>query len=252
MISFLKRCLLKFVVRQKKKKSGFVEAAADASDVALANYAKERGRDVTLLLIGANNGVENDPYVHRALQYGWRAVLVEPNPSVFRELQSTFKDVEGVSCVNAAVADHAGSLILYAIAFSDKRWATGLTSSSEATLRKHFDNGWVTLMCERFGDILPEDPNQWVRSIEVHCKTVVQVALEAGVERIDVLAVDTEGMDAEIVNHALDAGCQPEIICWEHLHLPEKVNGRLVRRCEGLGYKVSRDTNNMVCYRQFY
>jgi len=246
----IKRILTKVFVRFKKRQSRFIESEADKTNEVLSGFGKSRGREATVFVIGANNGVENDPYVHHALDFGWRAVLVEPNPGVFADLQRTFGSLPRVDCVNAAIGNKSTPLVLYTIAFSAKRWATGLSSASETTLRKHFASGWVQQMCERFGDVLPTDPNEWVKPIEVRCKTVRELVQEAGVQCIDVLAVDTEGMDAEIVNNALDQGYRPEVICWEHLHLSPETNGDLVRRCEDLGYEVMSDTNNIVCRKQ--
>jgi FkbM family methyltransferase len=233
----------------RKRHSCYSETGADATNSVLTNFGKCRGADATIFVIGANNGVENDPFVHQALRFGWNAVLIEPNPGVFSELHREFAGLPRVQCVNTAIGKNPGPLLLYTIAFSTKRWATGLASASKDTLLKHFRNGWVQAMCERFQEVLPTDPAEWVRPIEVPCKTFGQVAAETGAMRIDVLAVDTEGMDAEIVNSALDEGFRPEVICWEHLHLAAKVNESLIQRCETLGYEAVSDTNNVVCHK---
>jgi FkbM family methyltransferase len=234
----------------RKRQSRFSDTHADATANVLTNFGKFRGANATIFVIGANNGIENDPFVHQALRFGWSAVLVEPNPEVFKELQHAFAGLPRIKCVNAAIGQRSRSLMLYTIAFSAKRWATGLTSASKETVLKHFSNGWVQSMCERFQETLPKDPAEWVHPIEVPCKTIRQVAGEVEAKCIDVLAVDTEGMDAEIVNSALDDGYRPEVVCWEHLHLAAKVNESLIQRCEALGYEAVSDTNNVVCHKQ--
>jgi FkbM family methyltransferase len=233
----------------RKRYSRYSETEADATKSVLTDFGKSRGANATIFVVGANNGIENDPFVHQALKFGWSAVLIEPNPRVFSELHRVFAGLPRIKCVNAAIGKTCGSLLLYTIAFSTKRWATGLASASEETLLKHFGNGWVQAMCERFQETLPTDPAKWVRPIEVPCKTIEQVASETGLKDLDILAVDTEGMDAEIVNNALDGGYRPEVICWEHRHLSHEANTDLIHRCEALGYHVQNDTNNVVCRR---
>jgi FkbM family methyltransferase len=246
----IKKLLTKINIKIAKLRSRFISSPAGETNYALSSFGKARGSDATIFVVGANNGIENDPFVHHAINYGWRAVLVEPNPGVFSELVRTFGKLDRVKCINSAIGSNSRTLVLYTIAFSNKRWATGLTSSSEETLTKHFHNGWVQAMCERFGDSLPADPNEWIRIIEVPCKTISQLAKETEIDTIDILAVDTEGMDAEIVNNALDAGYLPEIICFEHLHLSSEVVESLLDRCSKNSYESSRDLNNIICIKK--
>src|ERR1035441_5210930 len=58
-------------------------------DLLLASY-EARGDAITILQIGACDGVTNDP-IHRHVEKGLnRAVLVEPNPLAFARLQKTY------------------------------------------------------------------------------------------------------------------------------------------------------------------
>ena len=184
--------------------------------------------------------------MHQAVRFGWKSILVEPNPIVFDELVARFGKMSNVTCENAAIGAQTGNLVLYKIAFSTKRWATGLTSSSKNTLKKHFENGWVQQMCAQNGETLPSNPEEWIATINVPCRTIKQLTDENGSSRIDILAVDTEGMDAEIVNNALDEGFRPAIICFEHLHLTSNDVETLLVRCKNYGYKSFRDTNNVI------
>ena len=235
-----------FSIKIRKFFLNFKETSAEETNNALDRFGKTHGSNATILVVGANNGIENDPFVQQAMRFGWKSILVEPNPIVFNELVTQFGNLSNVTCVNAAVGAQAGDLVLYKVAFSTKRWATGLTSSSIATLKKHFESGWVQMMCARYGETLPANSEQWISSLTVPCKNIKQLIQENGSSSIDILAVDTEGMDAEIVNNALDEGFRPAIICFEHLHLTVNEVESLLDRSKKYGYKSFRDTNNCI------
>src|ERR1700722_10172333 len=59
-------------------------------DLILASY-DTRGGAVTILQVGACDGISNDP-IHRHVAKGLtRAILVEPNPYSFTRLQATYE-----------------------------------------------------------------------------------------------------------------------------------------------------------------
>ena len=54
---------------------------------------------------------------------------------------------------------------------------------------------------------------------------------------VAVLQVDVEGFDHRIVHMALDAECRPQIINYEHMHLPAADRVALTRRLRAEGYR---------------
>jgi len=243
----IKTLVYKLTYLLRRKLSRFQETEAKKTEAVLKKLGQKKNKQVLMLVVGANNGLENDPFVFYAIKYGWRAILVEPNPSVFIQLRETFRYQPNITCINTAIGPKKKKLTLHSVAFSEKRWATGLTSASRKVLLKHFTNGWVQQMCKQFSDTIPKKKSNWVKSYTVSCKTIKNVLNENRAHGLDILAVDTEGMDAEIVKSAFAQGYRPNVVCWEHLHISLSKNQELKKQCEKMGYKISQDTNNIIC-----
>jgi len=95
--------------------------------VILAHFQGRRG---TFLDIGAYTGVELSNT--RALaELGWKGVMVEPSPDVFKRLQSNYEGFSNVYLYNLAIASFNGSIeffdnpnaIATTIEGETKRWA---------------------------------------------------------------------------------------------------------------------------------
>ena len=44
-------------------------------------------KNVFFVQVGANDGVQSDPINHFVSEYGWRGILVEPQPAIFKKLK---------------------------------------------------------------------------------------------------------------------------------------------------------------------
>lgn len=62
--------------------------------------------------VGANDGVtisNSLPFV----KSGWRAILIEPAPAVFKKLIANCRDYDNVTCLEIACCDNTGEADLY-------------------------------------------------------------------------------------------------------------------------------------------
>jgi FkbM family methyltransferase len=174
--------------------------------------------------VGANDGVtisNSLPFV----KLGWRAILIEPVPAVFKKLIANCGDCENVTCLQIACCDKCGEADLYfgsdgedgilsTLCTSDNEWFNSARSSNSVKVR----TDTITNILKRY-----HAPN-----------------------RPGILMVDCEGMDYEVLL-GLDFGqFRPTVIITEEYEWePEKHAAKyalLIRANYSLVQKVGCNT----------
>jgi FkbM family methyltransferase len=140
---------------------------------------RSRFQDGVLLDIGANHGA----YAHflNKLAPAARIFAFEPHPATFALLDSRMKGLPGVRAINKAVGDKIGQLKLYDFRNDDGSTQASLSQSA------------VSLYSS---DIVEHS---------VDCTTVDEFMAESGLDRIDLLKIDTEGHDLSVLMGAKKA-----------------------------------------------
>jgi FkbM family methyltransferase len=132
-----------------------------------------------LLDVGANHGAYSR--LLRALAPTARIVAFEPHPTTFAYLHKAMADIASVELVNQAVGSQSGSLTLYDFRADDGSTQASLSESAVALYS---------------ADIVAHP---------VQCTTIDEFMSEAGIERIDLLKIDTEGHDLAVLQGARQA-----------------------------------------------
>jgi FkbM family methyltransferase len=181
--------------------------------------------------IGANDGDHSDhlrPYLRRP---GWRGVMVEPQPNAFARLRANYNDRDGIELENAAIGDRDGRLPFYEI---DPPGSVDLLGSlSRDALLAH--GLWIHGIEGRI-----------VRT-EVPAMRFESLCRKHRLERIDLLALDTEGYDYEILKQIDFDRHRPRLVVYEHsLLMPADREGarRLLRRH---GYELMEEYYDTWC-----
>jgi FkbM family methyltransferase len=172
----------------------------------------------SIVQVGASDGSLNDPLADFLATLECRAVLVEPLPEAFRQLSGRHASRSGIVCRQVAIDRVDGKRPLYTISDDCPYMGGQLTSFSRDHLLK---NG-----------VKPRH----IQTIEVPTMPLSRIVSEAGLERIDLLQVDTEGFDDEIVRMALELPSPPRFINFEHLHLSKKAEANLHHELRSAGY----------------
>jgi len=183
--------------------------------------------------IGANDGSSFDPL--HPIPAGWRGILVEPVPHMFARLRETVGDRPGLRLVNAAVAAEPGRLPFYHLAEADP--------SERAALPDFYDS---------LGSLHPEtllshDARLADRMVEIEVEAVTFGALVSDLERLDLLAVDTEGHDWEILRHADLGRHRPRLVLYEHFHLAPADRRAARDHLRGLGFETFEEGLDTFC-----
>jgi FkbM family methyltransferase len=184
------------------------------------------GADLFFVQVGAFDGRTGDQLHEWIARYHWRGILVEPQPRYFAELQRTYADRPDLVLKNAAIGETRGTRTLYTIRDDVEGlpwWAPQVAS---------FDRAYVEskqLRDPAGGDV--------IESVAVPC--VPFEDLLSGIERLDLLQIDTEGYDAAILAMFDFDAYRPQIVRFEHVHLSASDHDSSIERLADYGYRVA-------------
>ncbi len=196
--------------------------------------------DASFVEIGANDGVQHDHLRPHVLANAWSGVMVEPVPYVFERLRRNYREVPGVRLENAAIADRDGRLPFFHLAEVDPgeelelpSWYDAIGSFSLETVRRN--------ACA-----MPGGESRIVR-VEVPCLTFESLCRKHGLDRLDLVAIDAEGQDAEIVRQIDFERRRPRLILYEHYHLPAERRAETREWLRSLGYETMEEFLDTYC-----
>ena len=195
--------------------------------------------DFQVIQIGANDGITHDP-IHKYIKRdGWSGVLLEPQKSVYQEfLKPIYQLDNGITTLNAALGRSTGVGKIYKIGFSDARWASGLTSFNRKVLEKAFTSGHVSRQLEKENKELPADKSTHIVQEDIKIICPDTLINSYGIEKVDLLQIDTEGFDYEIIK-IFDVGQRkPGAIIYENMHLSDEDQQSCTRHLEKHHYLV--------------
>jgi FkbM family methyltransferase len=176
-------------------------------------------RKVTVVQIGANDGINNDP-IHKFIRRDhWQGVLIEPQKYVFEKyLKPLHRKTKGIIVLNVGMDKKHGLKPIYKISVSNSRWATGLATFDRKILEKAINSGYVEVHAKKEGCPLPENKNEYITEELVNCISAETLLKITAIEKIDWLQIDTEGFDFEIIKMFNIDLTRPAVIVFENLH----------------------------------
>ncbi len=190
--------------------------------------------------IGANDGASHDHLRPFILSTSWTGVMVEPVPYLFERLRQNYAGVERVALENSAIADRDGALPFFyldeledAAADGIPEWYHGLGSFSLEGVLEHDRE-------------IPDIERRVVRA-EVPCLTFDTLCARHGIERPDLVAIDTEGYDYEIVRRIDLDRHRPRLLVYEHFHLSPQARADCRADLDRSGYETMEEHFDTWC-----
>lgn len=181
-------------------------------DISLRNTYRLKGENAFTLIIGANDGWDNDTLGGYTLRNNWSCLLVEPLPEHIKELKKTFSRQYKIG--KARIAE---------IALADKPGTVDFGYIPAETIAKYdLPSAIKGMSC-----ILPpsngfeSDPVTKVLFAQYGVQTQVEVTTvdvlcdDYGVEEIDYVQCDTEGFDFKVLSKFNFAKYRPKIFKFE-------------------------------------
>ncbi|MCR4274874.1 MAG: FkbM family methyltransferase [Candidatus Campbellbacteria bacterium] len=180
--------------------------------------------------IGAKGGGWPDPIRRYVLKYNWQGIFVEPIPYWFKKLKKTYTNALNVSFENVAIAEENTKRVFYHV--RESNWylrliGGSLSSFSKENILKHV-RWWR-----------PPGLRSNIIESTLNCLSFNTLLQKYGVQKIDLLVIDTEGYDFKILAQVPFNRIRPSMIYYEHKHLSaeEKTAGEILLKSNGYQFK---------------
>lgn len=213
-----------------KPKANTISAFLDA-------YSKLQKGAITVIQVGANDGINHDPISKYIKRDGWHGVLLEPQRYVHDHyLRKVYAKYSSIKTICAAIGAEDGYSTLYKIGWCDMRWATGLASFQKEKIEYAYTSGLVDRACTKNNLQLPSDKSQYIVEERVKVISVPTLLSKYDLETISLLQIDTEGFDFEVIKLFDIAKNKPTAIVFENMHLSALDRSACTRHLETNGY----------------
>ena len=227
----------------------FYKPSARSLSEFIDNFSKAN-IGLQVIQIGANDGYNRDPFVKYIKRDKWRGILLEPQRYVFETfLKKLYKNSKRITPLNYALDNKNGSRKIYRLAFSNARWATGLTSFDRSFLQDAIDRGHVAGHAKRSGIELPKSNEDFITEESIETITPKSLMAKGNMQQVDLLAIDTEGYDLEVIKLFDIPKVKPRVIVYENMNLSEQDQANAINLLESNNYKtknIKKDTIAML------
>ena len=202
-------------------------------------FAKVHPR-ASFVEVGANDGKQHDHLRPMILSRPWTGIMVEPVPYVFERLQRNYGHLDRLALANVAIADRDGRLPFFHLAPAGEEerarlpdWYDALGSFSRDAVLGHAKH-------------IPDVERRLVET-EVPCLTFTSLCERHGVNRVDLVLIDTEGYDWEVLR-SIDLGTyRPRLIVYEHFHLSPVDRAASLAHLRDEGYETLEEGFDTFC-----
>lgn len=237
---------------KKRRASSGVEPRSFIEGVATALMSEIAGssRKWTIMQVGANDGITDDPVNGFAMRYKEETALtlIEPQNDISEKLRSTYSDHPQVNIANIAIGP-GSRLSLFRIRPELSQYyrgimASGVTSSNRA----YVEQKALKLLPEKVRNREAMEGRPLVSQIDVPCMNLVEAwQLHGHGGLVDWLQIDVEGFDDKVI---MDGGIQeikPLIINYEVSHLGSERHAELSAFLDAAGYRRTRWSHSDEC-----
>lgn len=195
------------------------------------NIFFETHSNATVLQIGANDGIRNDPIREFIVKYrNVKALLIEPVPSIFEELVQNYKylcKTRDLSFLNAAIGAQDGEILLWKL-------------KKEANRRYYdFVQGMVSFQQEHFLKYVPaERLEKDLESITVPQFSIKSMIAKCNNIMPNLVVIDVEGYERYIIENYPFQISKPKSFIYESVHLSKQDQQAIERRLIENNYSI--------------
>jgi len=199
-------------------------------------------KTLTLLQIGANDGIMNDPVYqfNMANKNVISGFVLEPLPDFFEKLVKNYRCCPGIKPLNLAIHCSKPEMILHRV---NKERGAELPSFAKGIASFDADH-WKKTKLVPSADFMEQ--------VKVKCVTFDDLIKSNAIEKIDLLLLDTEGYDYEILMSIDFTNIRPRIIRFEHgvrdnLMSFEQFE-KVCKHLNSCGYQIIAETYDVTAY----
>ena len=236
MKELIKNTLLNFPILNYyiKKKLG----NADAIELVLGLYLKKvikTNHKPFFIQIGANNGVNRDPFYKFITKHTLSGILIEPVSFLFDQLKKNYQNRQGLFFENVAIGNPQEHLTFYRINSAKNKFYDQLGSFNKATILKHKKN------IPNLEELIIEEPVQ-----VMDFNTLVKKYQK---KKIDILIMDTEGYDGEIIKMIDFNNIDFDLVIFESKHLSTLEHKSCISLLQSHNFKSIVNKSDTICIK---
>jgi len=199
-------------------------------------------KTISVLKIGANDGIENDPFGDILLRDSrYSGIFVEPVSEYANALEANYAETQRFTIERAAVSNQDGTTEFYTVDFLKAtqcgvevaNWLKGCASMDREHLEKH----------------LPESWRSFIQVCSVPKMTVSTLLKKHSVKKADLIHIDTEGHDLIILKQLDLVGLETSVVLCEKKHLSDSDRHEMRTLLESYGFSVIDDGTDYFAVR---
>lgn len=248
-VDVLKRELasLKSVNKEVSDKPEQKKLPADLLSIVIDQLASKKSLKVAQ--VGVCDGVINDPIYNTVMKNRGKTnmLLIEPQTFLMPIIKENYATHPSAQIVNCAIGG-PGTLKLYRLKdeYIEQLKRTYLVNSPSYRVPAGFVSSDVNHVLKHIKGKLPENinPLDAVEGFEIESKSLSDVMADVDWDGIDVLQIDTEGMDDVTLSYCDVSKYKPTVINYEHFHLTKDRREAMELYLETLGYKLYHYSNS--------
>lgn len=208
----------------------------------LAVLARERP-DASFIEIGANDGKQHDHVDPFLAETRWTGVMVEPVDYIFERLRANHGSNPRLKLERAVISDSDGTVDFFCLRPPQPHeraklpsWYDGIGSLERDVVFGHRHD-------------IP-DIDERLMTRELPSLSFESLCEKHGIQRLDLLVIDTEGHDCELLE-GVDLGrYQPLLVIYEHFHLSANEQAGCRARLHECGYLTAEEGFDTVCLQE--
>lgn len=206
----------------------------------LSEFCAAERDGLSFIQIGANTGYDQFTEIRKTFK--WSGVFVEPQKAMFEILTANWGHDPRFTLVNAAISESDGSRTLYKPA-RDASGNTGLASFNRELFQKNIE---FEQRLSRGMAVNGSLPQCTIETEVVPCLSFRTLVKRYGIDRVDILLIDTEGYDLEVLKLAEIGKLLPRLVVFEHINLSREDYREAVRLLRKERYQLWKDHSDTI------
>ena len=196
-------------------------------DDIVCRHVFDQGEGCVFLQVGAYDGISTDPLRKFIERFGWRGVMLEPQPGPAQQLRDLYPEGSGIAVLQHALDRERTTRSLYVVESDEvPKWVGGMASFDRSQILKH--EGLIPGIAAM------------VREIQVSCVTFEDALDQLESERLDLLQIDAEGADGYLLSLFPFDRIRPAIVHWEIKNMTRQAQENTLDLLRGHGYRIAR------------
>ena len=175
--------------------------------------------------VGANDGLFDDELHSFIVKHRWKGLLIEPQPDVFARLVENYAPMSDVlSFENVAISNQGEWIEMYRLPAKQNgegEWEASVASASSKTTAKSLGVSAGSL-----------------EKIKVPTAKLDDLVVKHGLEKLDILQLDTEGFDFDVVQTLNLRKTRPKLIRFEHGHMAPQTIEAMAKHLNAMDYDL--------------